>query len=143
MSKSMRALLAATRTMPEVLPTVAESPPVDNPVQVQLVPSEGEGNWILRFVIAPTMHINAHDPGDANLVGLDVLAISGGDVTIDWPKGERYRDEIMIHQGTLDLPMRVSRERSDSTVVLKVVWQACTESVCMRPEQFDVEIPPQ
>ena len=142
MSKSMRALIAAAKEMPEVLPSVAQAPPPENPVRVRVMAGEGEGNWMLRFTITPDLHINAHDPGDPSLVGLNVLAISGGEIEINWPKGEAYRDEIMIHRGILDLPFSVVRESPQSTVMLKVIWQACTDSVCLRPEQFDVEIPP-
>lgn len=143
MSRSTRAVLKASEIAPSALPKVAESPPPSQPVRAALFATADPGNWVVRLTIAPTMHINAHEPGDSDLVGLSIQAVSGGTISVAWPEGELYRDEIRIHKGVIDVPVTVNRDTPESTVVLNVIWQACTDTVCLRAEQTEIKVPPQ
>jgi uncharacterized protein YyaL (SSP411 family) len=143
MSRSMQAVLKAEELAPNVLPRVAEAPPPEKPVRAVLFATSDPNSWVVRLTIAPTMHVNAHEPGDPKLVGLSIQAVSGGTVSVQWPEGDVYRDEIRIHKGMVDLPITVTRESPESAVVLSVGWQACTDSVCLRPEQFELKVPSQ
>jgi hypothetical protein len=121
---------------------VAGEPPPDQPVRTVLLAGDDPDSYTLRLTIAPSMHINAHEPGDAKLVGLAIQPVSGGTVEIDWPAGELYRGEIRIHRGLVDVPIRVVRDTPQSKVVLDVLWQACTDQVCLRPTQTQLTVPP-
>ena len=142
MSRSARALIKAGDFIPQVLPSVAVEPPPDQPVRTVLLAGDEPDSYTLRLTIAESMHINAHEPGDAKLVGLAIQPVSGGTVEIDWPAGELYRGEIRIHRSMVDVPIRVVRDTPQSKVVLDVLWQACTDQVCHRPTQTQLTVPP-
>ena len=108
---------------------------------------DGAGRYVLRFEIPDGQHLNAHEPGGdtpeaVGLIGLSLVEVSGGEVQIQWPEGTPWRDGIRVHSGMLEVPLVVSRETPESTVVFMVGWQACDERVCYRPEEVEFAIRP-
>ncbi|MCH2162464.1 MAG: DUF255 domain-containing protein [Phycisphaerales bacterium] len=141
MSRGTRAILKAAELQPDVLPGTRRSAPPATPVRPALLKTDDPNRWVVRLTIDPSMHVNAHEPGDDDLIGLSLDAVSGGTIRVAWPEGTRYRDDIMIHRGMVDLPVILERSAPDSTVVVRVGWQACTDSECLRPEQAELRIP--
>ena len=140
MARGARAVLRAAKTNPDILPSVQVSAPPATAVRPALLKTADPNRWIVRLSIDPSMHINAHEPGDDELIGLSLEAVSGGTVEVEWPEGVPYRDEIRIHRGMVDLPVRINRESPDSPVVIRVGWQACTDTECLRPQQAELRI---
>ena len=143
MARGVRAIIKSAKIAPEILPDVKTSPPPATPVRAALLKTDDPNRWVVRLSIEGGMHVNAHDPGDDQLIGLSLEAVSGGSIQVAWPVGTPYREEIMIHRGLVDLPVVIERSAPDSTVVLRVGWQACTDTECLRPEQVELSILPQ
>ena len=128
------ALWRASREAPETLPRGAAAD--DGLVRVTRVAQEG-ARITLRIVIAPGFHINAHDPGDASLVGLAVALRGGGTLEVDYPAGETYGSGLRVHRGTVDVACRVVGGTAASRI--EVTVQACDDTACRRPRTIVVE----
>ena len=90
-------------------------------------------------------HINAHEPGQANLIGLSVRVIGAEGVVArpDYAEGELYEGEIRVHRGTVTVPVHLERTGAVSgEPKLAVTYQVCTDRVCLAPttEVLPVEI---
>ena len=63
-----------------------------------------------------------------------MVGAQGYTVIADWPAGELYQGEIMIHQGTVNLTVTVIQSGpAQGTPQLAVIYQVCTDRVCLRP----------
>ncbi len=99
--------------------------------------SEDEpAEFAVTLTIAQGYHINAHDPGMADLIGLNVRLLGAGglEIELDYPEGELYRDEIRVHHGTVTLPVRITRVgEMTGEPKLMVTYQVCTDQLCLAP----------
>ena len=61
--------------------------------------------------IAEGYHINAHEPGQANLIGVNIQLVGAEGLAVqpEYPAGELYRNEIRIHKGTVTLTVRIEK----------------------------------
>jgi uncharacterized protein YyaL (SSP411 family) len=142
MARTTRALLRADQLGIDVASSATVAAPPTEPVRVAVLATNAvKGEYTVRLTIAPSMHINAHEPGDPLLVGLSILAAQGGSIEVEWPEGELYREEIRVHRSLIDVPVRITRDQPDSSVVLDVLWQACTDEACLRPSQKRITVP--
>ena len=90
----------------------------------------------VTLTIANGYHINAHDPGQAYLIGLNVRLLGAGglEIELEYPEGELFRDEIRIHHGTVILPVRITRVgEMTGEPKLMVTYQVCTDQLCLAP----------
>ncbi len=86
--------------------------------------------------IADGYHINAHEPGLPVLIGLEVRLVGTDAITIEpaYPPGELYRDEILVHRGTVTVPLRIDQRGGlTGQPRLIVTYQVCTDQVCLAP----------
>ena len=86
--------------------------------------------------IADGWHLNAHRPGPDWLIG---AALDGAEA--QWPEGEEVRlgfsdEAIRVYEGTMKVPFARSGEQA---LTLRV--QACSDSVCLEPEDAIFRLP--
>ena len=101
-----------------------------------LVGPDAPATLELTLRIADTYHINAHEPGPSNLIGLNVqlVGVEGLVLYPEYPAGDLYRGEIRIHRGEVTLPLRI--EQTGPAVGdprLVVTYQVCTDRLCLAP----------
>ena len=97
---------------------------------------QGQATVVLRLEIDSGYHINAHEPGKDELLGLMVQVRGGGGITgdVDYPLGELYRESIRVHARSIELPIRLQKTgqiTGGPSVVVR--WQACTDELCLPP----------
>ena len=88
-------------------------------------------------------HINAHEPGLGQLIGLqvDLESIEGVALEVSYPDGELYRDQVRIHSGTLRIPISIQiKGEAPASITLNVLTQSCTDVACMRPARTQVRL---
>jgi hypothetical protein len=81
-------------------------------------------------------HINAHEPGQANLIGLSVMLVGADGLVAhaDYPEGELYEGEIRVHRGEVTVPVQLERTGAvTGEPRLAVTYQVCTDRVCLAP----------
>ena len=120
----------------------------DDGVQVEvLIDSPEDGRCRLRLTLREGWHVNAHDPGEgevaSGMIGLTLDVVSGGTVEVDWPAGDPWKDGVLVHFDTIEIPLRVVRDSPEETVVVQIGWQACDDRVCFRPRRADIAIKPE
>ena len=121
----------------------SESVALDPPVSATLLPehvsfsSDATATVVLRLEIDAGYHINAHEPGQDELLGL-LVQVRGGEGlegTVEFPPGELYRESIRVHARELELPIVLKQVGPiTGTPSVAVRWQACTDEVCLPPE---------
>ena len=106
---------------------------------VRVAPTE-PGNVEVTLQISDGYHVNAHDPGIAQLIGLTVQVIGQGlEVEVNYPAGESYRGplgdrELRVHSGRVTLPVRITQSGPvQGQPKLMVTYQVCTDKVCLAP----------
>lgn len=94
----------------------------------------------MTLQISDGYHVNAHDPGLAQLIGLTVRVIGQGlEVEVNYPAGEPYRgplgdSELRVHSGRVTLPVRITQSGPvRGQPKLMVTYQVCTDKVCLAP----------
>jgi hypothetical protein len=112
--------------------------------QVEVFPST-PARLDLTLRIEKGYHINAHEPGQANLIGLKVRVVGAEGLVAraDYAEGELYEGEIRIHRGTVTVPVHLERTGAVSgEPKLAVTYQVCTDRLCLAPttETLPVEI---
>jgi uncharacterized protein YyaL (SSP411 family) len=146
-----RALARIDASHPQRLVATGTTAPAPQPVRVDVRPetvrlASGESARLeVILQIAEGYHINAHDPGQANLIGVSVRLVGAEGVAVrpDYPPGESYLGEIRIHRGTVTLPVHVERTGAvTGDPTLTVTYQVCTDRVCLAPstESLALEI---
>jgi uncharacterized protein YyaL (SSP411 family) len=129
----------------------APAPAAPRPVQIEASAGRVEvlpgtpARLELTLRIGEGYHINAHEPGQANLIGLSVQVVGAEGLAVrpEYADGELYEGEIRIHRGTVTLPVHVERMGAVSGEPrLAVTYQVCTDRVCLAPttETLPVEI---
>jgi uncharacterized protein YyaL (SSP411 family) len=146
------ALARIAESHPQRLAAAAAAAPVaPGPVEVEVSPATVRiaagtpADLALTLRIGEGYHINAHEPGPPNLIGVSVRVVGAEGVTVrpEYPVGELYHGEIRIHQGSVTLPVRLERTGAvTGTPKLSVSYQVCTDRVCLAPttEVLPVEI---
>ncbi len=106
---------------------------------VRVAPTE-PGDVEVTLQISDGYHVNAHDPGLAQLVGLTVRVIGRGlEVEVNYPTGEPFRgplgdSELRVHSGQVTLPVRITQTGPvQGRPRLMVIYQVCTDKVCLAP----------
>ena len=103
---------------------------------------QGMATVVLRLEIDSGYHINAHEPGKDELLGLmvQVRGTQGLVGTVEYPAGELYRESIRVHARSLELPIRLKKTGPlTGGAAVAVRWQACTDELCLPP--VSVQLP--
>jgi uncharacterized protein YyaL (SSP411 family) len=142
---AMRALERASGTIaarPTGSPSRVPGAAMAGPVQATLVALDGMGErFELRLHVAPGHHVNAHDPGLPDLMGLDATPRDDG-VRIEaaWPAGLTHASGARVHEGLVTVPIRVLSPRpTPRPLRLSVRWQCCTQHACLAPQTQPIE----
>jgi hypothetical protein len=134
--------LLAARTLRGMVPSRVPGAAMAGPVQATLVALDGMGErFELRLHVAPGHHVNAHDPGLPDLMGLDATPRDDG-VRIEaaWPAGLTHASGARFHEGLVTVPIRVLSPRpTPRPLRLSVRWQCCTEHACLAPQTQPIE----
>jgi len=92
--------------------------------------------------IAEGYHVNAHEPGLAFLVPLDVSLTGSGGVAADvtYPRGERFKgafadEEMRVYTGAVVVTIRLQQTGAiTGWPQLVLTYQVCTDEVCLAPK---------
>ena len=115
--------------------------------RVVWVSREAPGRFEVTLKIADGYHVNAHEPGSAELVGLELRLVGQGlELKAAYPAGEPFRaefskDVIRVHEGTITVPVSLVQTgtvQGQPRVVL--VYQVCTDQVCMQPQRVALPV---
>ncbi len=99
------------------------------------------GRFDVTLQIDPGYHVNANDPGLAELVGLSLQLVGRG-VTLEaqYPAGESFRtrafadQDIRVYTGTVTIPVTITQVSPfGGTPRIVLTYQVCTDEVCLRP----------
>lgn len=108
---------------------------------IQLSRVDGPVSFEVALTIEDGFHVNAHDPGDASLIGLDVALADAGDaysIDVTYPEGESFTmgdQPILVHTNEIKVPVSIATQGEIKTgpVRLVVTYQVCTDSECLAP----------
>jgi uncharacterized protein YyaL (SSP411 family) len=106
---------------------------------------EMPAQFMLVIKIADGYHITAAEPGPSggSLVPLRVGIVHGGGVQAyaDYPAGEPYGDGLLVHKGTIEVPvvLELSGEWKGRPLV-SVTYQACTETECLKAVVVELDV---
>jgi uncharacterized protein YyaL (SSP411 family) len=106
---------------------------------------EMPAQFMLVIKIAEGHHITAAEPGPqgGSLVPLRVGIVHGGGVAAyaDYPAGEPYGDGLLVHRGTIEVPvvLELSGEWKGRPLV-SVTYQACTETECLKAVVVELDV---
>ena len=65
---------------------------------------------------------------------MQIVGAEGLTATAAWPAAELYQGEILIHKGTVSVPVRIEQTGTVSgDPKIGVVYQVCTDTVCLMP----------
>ena len=108
---------------------------------------------ILVIKIPEGHHVPAAEPGEGaqsaglSLVPFRVGIVGGTGVTAyaGYPAGEEFGSDaagkIRVYRGTIELPVAIERSGDWSgTPLISVMYQACTDSECLRPTTVELDI---
>ncbi|HLO41992.1 MAG TPA: thioredoxin domain-containing protein [Phycisphaerales bacterium] len=110
-----------------------------------MVTEEMPAQFTLVIKVAEGHHIMAADPGEkgAGLVPLRVGIVHGSGVQAyaDYPPGEPYGDGVLVHRGTIEVPvvLELSGDWKGRPLV-SVTYQACTETECLRAVVVELDV---
>ena len=105
--------------------------------------AEGHARVMVDLSINDGFHINAHEPGDEQLIGLDVRLVGAQGLVaeVGYPEGDLYRESIRVHAREISIPVELVRTGEVSgQPVLVVRWQACTDQVCHAPQSAQLPV---
>ncbi len=103
---------------------------------------EADGAWHIVFDITPPWHVAL--PGGLGVMPVRIESRTPG-VTVDvaWPDGSTFDGpggSLQVLERTAVVPIRVHAEGGDVPASLAVSWQACNDTLCLRPRTLLVEL---
>ncbi len=121
--------------------------PLKDPVAISVssetvaVGPQNPGRFEVTLQIDAGYHVNAHEPGLDELIGLTVQVVGRGlELAAHYPPGETFRtkafgdDDIRVYTGTVTIPVSITRTAPVSgTPRFVLTYQVCTDEVCLRP----------
>jgi hypothetical protein len=133
------------REHPEYVPKGDAPGETTNPVKVTVTPevvdlSEGPATLTVHLEVTEGFHINAHEPGDPGLRGLELRVVGEGvELEVQYPVGEPFSapifdGEILVHNAVADIPVQISRSGAmKGRLRLLLSYQVCNDRVCLAP----------
>jgi uncharacterized protein YyaL (SSP411 family) len=102
------------------------------------IAESAQGEVVLR--IGPGYHVNAHDPGLPELIGIDLRLVGTGlELEVDYPEGAPFQVQafprpIRVHSDEVRLPFTIRRTGEAAGRARCVLrYQVCTDEMCLRP----------
>jgi hypothetical protein len=130
----------------------ADAQPVD-PVSISVnkkridITMRSDDTFEITLNIDDGFHINAHEPGLADLIGVDVRAVGPGiKVETTYPPGESYENPlfdspIRVHSGSVTIPVTVQQVGAvRGRPRFMIIYQVCTDKVCYKPQRRTLPI---
>ena len=151
---SVLALNRFAESYPEYLPDQSQRTAVPaDPVKIttstntlSISPTE-PGELQITLKINEGYHVNAHDPGMSQLIGLTVRIIGKGiEADVTYPPGKPYRgplgdNELLVHSDQVTLQVRIKQTGPvQGKPRLMVMYQVCTDKVCLAPTRIVLPI---
>ncbi|MCH8823835.1 MAG: DUF255 domain-containing protein [Planctomycetes bacterium] len=130
------ALATVTPAVPDVVKIIVDAREVN-------VSEETPGEFLVKFEISDDYHINAHNPGQEFLVGLQIHLVSARGYVLEakYPQGELFQDEIRIYEGSVTVPVKVTKTGPiEGEPEIVVTYQVCTDRLCLAPSTKTLEI---
>ncbi len=100
----------------------------------------GPTELAVRVAVAPSFHINAHEPGAGNvpLVPTTLSVIGRDDARVEYPAGEEqgfaFSGPFRVYEGEVELVVRFAKPpEKGQSVDLALSYQACDFSACLPP----------
>ena len=121
---------------PKAAPATKDPVSVETSTQQINVSSGAPVSFEVTLRMAKGYHINAHEPGQPNLIGLNLQLVGAEGLSLhpEYPRGELFRGEIRIHGGELTVPVRVEQTGPvDGTPSIALTYQVCTDRLCLAP----------
>jgi hypothetical protein len=98
----------------------------------------------ITLTIARGFHVNAHEPGLPLLIPVEVVALGAGiAIAADYPEGTPHDGPegiTLVHEGSVTIPVRVTRTGELRGARLAVTYQACTDRECLAPRTVEVAV---
>jgi uncharacterized protein YyaL (SSP411 family) len=88
----------------------------------------------IALKISADIHINANKPGDSSLVptSIRIVGSKGVEISVEYPQGDLYRDELRIYKGSITLPVTIRQTGPlTGTPKLMLMYQPCTDQLCL------------
>lgn len=107
--------------------------------------ANGTSTLMITLEVGEGYHVNAHDPGDPNLRGLEIRVAGATGVTakVDYPKSDVFSlggNSINVYTGKVAVPVALSvTGKVQGKPVLVVSYQVCNDEICLAPK--DVVLP--
>ena len=136
-------LLSIERAAAALAASVA-APDADTPVAISAAWSDA-GTLALTLDIDEDVHLNAHEVNSDFLIPTAVELIGPGRLEAHYPAGDERRYAysalpVLVYEGRVFVRLEVSGLTDASALRLR--YQACTDTLCLRPTEVRVEIPP-
>ncbi len=102
------------------------------------------GAWHVVFDIKPPWHVSL--PGGKGVMPMRIESRTSG-VTVDiaWPEGSTFDGpggSIQVLEREAVVPILVTSSQANGPVSLAVSWQACDNSMCLRPQTRLLQLEP-
>jgi uncharacterized protein YyaL (SSP411 family) len=104
------------------------------------VSADTPGRVDITLTIEEGYHVNAHDPGLAELTGIGVKVVGRGlEVDAEYPDGDPFtnklfEDDLLVHTGTVTIPLTLRQTSAwQGRPRLVLIYQVCTDQVCLPP----------
>lgn len=103
----------------------------------------------LQFRVADGLHINSHDPHDANLIPTRMLVVDGAGLKtekIDFPAGVDVAlpfapgQKLSVYSGQFSLQARIVAARGKHQWQAVLRYQACNLNQCMPPKKLPITV---
>ena len=139
-------------------PGADAKPAGEAPVSVSVTPShidlsDGQATVRVTLLIDSRYHINAHEPGDPNLIGTE-LTLQGGpglSMAVDYPDGTSRQlpfadTRIAVYEGELTLTATLHRTdatggaNAEVSPRLMLRYQPCTDRECLPPQTMELPV---
>ena len=139
------ALERMLRDYPEYVPEGNDPGNATTPVRTTVTPqvvdlSQEPVTITVRLEISDGFHVNAHEPGDPGLRGLELRLVGEGvELKVEYPAGEPFTapifdNEIRVHSGITEIPVQVSRVGPlKERLRILLSYQVCNDQVCLAP----------
>jgi DsbC/DsbD-like thiol-disulfide interchange protein len=108
--------------------------------------ADGKQVITVRLAIEKGWHIYANPPGESGTATtVKVEGKKAEDVKVEYPEGKTVKDPqvgtYFVWEDDATIKVTVPRARDESSVKLKVKFQACNDKTCLMPATVELTVP--